>query len=75
LDLYKAALSEVDQSKLPDRIVQAEEALVLRARVLSHMSGASIEEKAALDDAMYGLHALRNTIANSHFMTHRSEAA
>jgi hypothetical protein len=39
------------------------------------MSGASIEEKAALDDAMYGLHALRNTIANSHFMTHRSEAA
>ena len=75
MDLYRAALSEVDTTKLPDLIVQAQEALVLRARALFHMSGANIEEKAALDDAMYGLHALRSTSQTSHSLPHRSEAA
>jgi hypothetical protein len=75
MDLYRAALSEIDTTKLPDRIVQAQEALVLRARALFHMSGANIEEKAALDDAMYGLHALRRTSQTSHSLPYRSEAA
>jgi hypothetical protein len=74
MDLYKAALSEVDTTKLPDRIVQAEEALVLRARALFQQSGASIEEKASLDDAIYGLHALRSTSQTGHRVPHRSEA-
>jgi hypothetical protein len=75
MDLYKAALSEVDKTKLPDRIVQAQEALVLRARALFHMSGANIEEKAALDDAMYGLYALRSASQTSHSPPDRMEAA
>jgi len=60
-DLYRAALFEVDKTRLPDRIAQAEEALALRARELFHVGGDNIEEGEALDDAMYALHALRNT--------------
>ena len=44
-DLYKAALFEVDKTKLPERIAQAEKALVLRARELFHRAGDNIEEE------------------------------
>jgi len=63
-DLYKAALFEVDTTRIPDRIAQAEEALVVRARELFHIAGDNIEEEQALDDTMYALHALRNTSPN-----------
>jgi hypothetical protein len=59
--LYTAALFEIDSSKLPERIAQAEAALIVRARELFHASGDNIEEEEALDDAMYALRALRNT--------------
>ena len=65
-DLYKAALFEVDKARLPDRIAEAEEALALRARELFHVAGDNIEEGEALDDAMYALHALRNTSQINH---------
>jgi len=74
-DLYKAALFELDKTTLPDRIAQAEEALVVRARELFHLAGDNIEEEQALDDTMYALHALRNTSQTSHCIPHRSEAA
>jgi hypothetical protein len=74
-DLYRAALFEVDKTRLPDRIARAEEALVVRARELFHIVGDNIEEEQALDDTMYALHALRNTSQTSHRMPHRSEAA
>ena len=74
-DLYRAALFEVDKTRLPDRIARAEEALVVRARQLFHMVGDNIEEEQALDDTMYALHALRNTSQTSHRIPHRSEAA
>ena len=74
-DLYKAALFEVDKTRLPDRIAQAEKALALRARELFRIAGDNIEEEQALDDAMYALHALRNTSQTSHRMPHRSQAA
>ena len=60
-DLYKAALFEVDKTRLPDRIAQAEEALVVRARELFHMAGDNIEEEQALDDTMYALRMLCET--------------
>jgi hypothetical protein len=65
-DLYKAALFEVDKTKLPERIAQAEESIALRARELFHIAGDNIEEGEALDDAMYALHALRNTSQINH---------
>ena len=72
---YTAALLEVDKSKLPDRIAQAEEALALRARDLFHTAGDNIEEGEALEDAMYALHALRSTSQTDHRMPPRGEAA
>jgi hypothetical protein len=60
-ELYKAALFEADKTKLPERIAQAEKALGLKAQELFYVAGDSIEERTALDDAVYVLHALRNT--------------
>ena len=56
--LYKAALSETGNSKLPERIAAAEKAVVLRARELFQAADDNGEEKEALEDAMYALHAL-----------------
>ena len=62
--LYRAALSEIDKSKLSDRIAEAERAVVLRARELFQAGGDSGEEAEALDDVMYALHALRSNYQN-----------
>ena len=56
--LYKAAFSEIGRSKLPERITEAEKAVVLRARELFQAADDNGEEKEALEDAMYVLHAL-----------------
>jgi hypothetical protein len=59
-ELYKAALFAGNRQELPLRIVEAERALILRARELFAMSGDNSEEGQAVDDAMYALRALRN---------------
>lgn len=59
-ELYVAALFEPDPARLTERIAEAEQALVLRARELFHETGDNIEEEEALDNAMYSLKALRN---------------
>ncbi len=56
--LYRAALSEIDKSKLPERIAEAEKAVALRE--LFQAAGDNGEETEALDDVMYALHALRS---------------
>ena len=59
---YKAALFELDASKVLDRIAEAERALVTRARELFDSAADNIEEEHAVDDAMYSLRALRSAV-------------
>ena len=59
---YKAALFELDASKVSGRIAEAETALVTRAHELFNAAGDNIEEEQAVDDAMYALHALRSAL-------------
>ena len=61
-DLYQAALCESNLNKLPERIADAETALVMRARDLFYTSGDKIDEAESLDDAMCILHALRSSL-------------
>ena len=48
--LYRAALSEIDKSKLPERVAEAEKAVVLRARELFQAAGDNGEETEALEE-------------------------
>jgi hypothetical protein len=47
-DLYKAALFEVDNARLQERIAQAEKALARRALELFHIAGDNSEEEEVL---------------------------
>jgi len=59
-------------TKLPERIAEAEKALVQRARELFQKTGDNIEEEQALDDAMYVLHGLRSTCKRNLNMSERN---
>jgi hypothetical protein len=61
-ELYQAAVMEPSLRRLPERIAEAENALVLRARELFYATGNEAEEGESLDDAMCILHALRNSL-------------
>ena len=58
--LYKAALCETDESKLPLRIEEARRALVFRSRELFATSPNYGGEVEVIEDALYALHALEN---------------
>jgi hypothetical protein len=60
--LYKTALFEPDPGKLLEQVMQAESAIVLRARQLFGQPGDHIEEEHDLDDAMYAMQALRSCV-------------
>jgi hypothetical protein len=61
--LFHAALSETDRRALPRRIAEAERAIMQRTSELIDSNVDSIEEDEALDDALYALHALQNSLA------------
>jgi hypothetical protein len=61
--LYQAALFETDEREIPVRIAEAEQAIVKRAKELFNSTADSIEENEALEDALYGLQALQNSLA------------
>jgi hypothetical protein len=61
--LYQAAIAEPDLNKLPERLTEAEAALVARARELFYASGDDGEEGESLDSAMFILHALRQSLS------------
>jgi hypothetical protein len=60
--LYTAALFETDRNRVPERIAEAEQAIVARARELFSVGNDTIEEDQALDDALYALRALQSCL-------------
>lgn len=58
--LYHAALFETDRSKLPQRIAEAEQAILARVKELFIVHADHLEEDQILDDALYALRALRS---------------
>ena len=61
-DLYHAAIHESDMDKLPERITEAESALVIRMRELFYSCEDKFEEEESIDDALSILHALRGSL-------------
>jgi hypothetical protein len=61
-ELYTVALFESDKARVPERIAQAERAIVVRAREIFASGVDTIEEEQALDDALYALRALQNCL-------------
>ena len=62
--LYRAAIGEKDKSVLAKRISDAEHAIFLREREIFY-AGTTIEEKEALEDALYALRALQSAREHS----------
>ena len=56
--LYRAAILETNKSVVPQRVSEAEEAVIARGREIFYADGTS-EEREALDDALYALRALK----------------
>jgi hypothetical protein len=63
-DLYRAALFETDRDKVPQRIAEAEHAILARIKELFGVDTDHIEEDQVLDDALYALRALRNCVVH-----------
>lgn len=62
--LYRAAIFETNTGCNPQLVTQAEKAVVARARELFYNHG-SLEEKEALEDALYALRALKTAWQNT----------
>jgi hypothetical protein len=60
-DSYRAAVFETDRHELPNRIAQAEKAIIVRGREL-FQSPQSFKEREALDAALYKLRAFRRSL-------------
>jgi hypothetical protein len=60
--LCEAALLEPDSTKVPYRILAAEDAIAKRVKELGEEAGDHNDEREALDDAAYAMRALRSTI-------------
>lgn len=63
--LYHAALFESDRNQVPQRIAEAEKAILSRMRALFAAETDHIEEDVVLDDALYALRALRNCVVTT----------
>ncbi len=62
--LYLAAIGEKDKTVLAKRISDAQHAIFLREREIFY-AGTTLEEKEALEDALYALRALQNAREHS----------
>jgi hypothetical protein len=62
--LYRAAILETNKRLLPQRVLKAEEAVRAREREIFYGNG-TLEEKEALEDALYALGAFRTAWQHS----------
>ena len=62
--LYRAAILETNKSIIPEKVFEAEAAALARARELFY-GGGTPEEEEALEDALYALRALRNSLEHA----------
>ena len=60
--LYHAALFEADRDKIPQRIAEAEDAILSRSGELFVVAADHIEEDIVLDGALYALRGLRTCV-------------
>lgn len=56
---YRAAIQEADRTRIPQRVSEAEHAVVARVRELLH-SPEKFEERDELEDVLYALRAFRS---------------
>ena len=61
-EVYKAAIVEMDEGKLPSRIQVAKFAIEARLRDLQMDHGGTPEERQAISDALAGLNVLRREV-------------
>ena len=64
-DLYRAALLELDPSKLAQRVAEAESVVTARANELFRNGDGNSEESEDLSDALYALQALRSVLKHA----------
>jgi hypothetical protein len=62
--LYRAAIFETNRSVIPKRVVEAEKAVLARGRELFRQIG-TMDEKEALEDALYALRAYKTAWAHT----------
>jgi hypothetical protein len=62
--LYRAAILETNKRVLPQRVSEAEDAVILRRREIFYADGTP-EEKESLEDALYALRAFRTSWQHS----------
>jgi len=60
--LYRAAMLETDKKVLPQRVAVAEAAVIARRREIFYADGIA-EEKEALEESLYALHAFKTLLA------------
>lgn len=58
--LYRSAILETNKEVLSQRVVEAEAAVIARAREIFYADGTA-EEKEALEDALYALYAFKTS--------------
>ena len=62
--LYRAAILEKNRAAIPQRVFEAERAVLARGRELCHGDGTP-EEQEALEDALYALRAFRSALEHA----------
>jgi hypothetical protein len=62
--LYRAAIFETNRNAIPESISNAEKAVVARGRELFRQAG-TLEEKEALEDALYALRAYQSALSHT----------